>query len=115
MSRLILAAAASFLTAALPLAAHAADEPAPAGPTAQSVQPAAPKAPDSQTASAASSSTAVNPIPQNYPVPADQAAKLLPSDPGVVTNGPVPDTPANRAKDGQPLSNGGRTTQPAGN
>ena len=34
---------------------------------------------------------------------------------GVVTNGPVPDTAANRAKDGQPLSNGGRSTPPAGN
>lgn len=33
----------------------------------------------------------------------------------VVSNGPVPDTPQNRAKYGQPLSNAGRLTKPAGN
>ena|SRR5580658_7817160 len=32
-----------------------------------------------------------------------------------VTNGPVPDTPANRAADGGPMSNGGQQTAPAGN
>lgn len=32
-----------------------------------------------------------------------------------VTNGPVPDTPANRAKFGGPMSNAGRQTKPAGN
>jgi UrcA family protein len=32
-----------------------------------------------------------------------------------VTNGPVPDTPANRARFGGPMSNGGRRTSPAGN
>jgi UrcA family protein len=33
----------------------------------------------------------------------------------VVTNGPVPDTPANRARYGQPMSHAGKTTTPAGN
>ena len=33
----------------------------------------------------------------------------------VVTNGPVPDTPENRARYGQPLSRAGRATTPAGN
>ncbi len=33
----------------------------------------------------------------------------------LVTNGPVPDTEANRARYGQPLSNAGNRTQPAGN
>jgi hypothetical protein len=33
----------------------------------------------------------------------------------LVTNGPVPDTKANRAKYGQPLSQTGRMTKPAGN
>jgi hypothetical protein len=33
----------------------------------------------------------------------------------VVSNGPVPDTPENRAKYGKPLSNAGRMTRPAGN
>jgi hypothetical protein len=33
----------------------------------------------------------------------------------VVTNGPVPDTRANRAKYGRPLSNAGKRTAPIGN
>ena len=33
----------------------------------------------------------------------------------VVTNGPVPDTPENRARYGQPLSRAGKRTAPAGN
>ncbi|MBX7249759.1 MAG: hypothetical protein K1X35_12040 [Caulobacteraceae bacterium] len=33
----------------------------------------------------------------------------------LVTNGPVPDTPENRARFGGPDSNGGRHTTPAGN
>jgi UrcA family protein len=32
-----------------------------------------------------------------------------------VTNGPVPDTPANRARFGQPMSHAGKRTTPAGN
>jgi hypothetical protein len=32
-----------------------------------------------------------------------------------VTNGPVPDTPASRAANGGPMSNGGQATTPAGN
>jgi hypothetical protein len=33
----------------------------------------------------------------------------------LVTNGPVPDTPENRARYGQPLSHAGRLTAPRGN
>jgi hypothetical protein len=33
----------------------------------------------------------------------------------VISSPPVPDTPENRAKYGQPLSNAGRQTKPAGN
>ncbi|HEY4030190.1 MAG TPA: hypothetical protein VGM25_07590 [Caulobacteraceae bacterium] len=33
----------------------------------------------------------------------------------LISNGPVPDTPANRAKYGQPLSHAGKITKPAGN
>ena len=33
----------------------------------------------------------------------------------MVTNGPVPDTPANRAKYGQPMSNAGKRTAAKGN
>ena len=32
-----------------------------------------------------------------------------------VTNGPVPDTPENRAKYGQPMSHAGKKTAPVGN
>ena len=49
------------------------------------------------------------------PTSADQAFKLKAGDPTVVTNGPVPDTAANRAKYGAPMSDGGRRTTPAGN
>ena len=38
-----------------------------------------------------------------------------PSRVEVITNGPVPDTPANRARYGGPLSNAGRNTSPVGN
>jgi hypothetical protein len=33
----------------------------------------------------------------------------------VISNGPIPDTPANRAKYGQPLSHAGKLTKAAGN
>ncbi|HEX6860115.1 MAG TPA: hypothetical protein VF138_07970 [Caulobacteraceae bacterium] len=33
----------------------------------------------------------------------------------IVTNGPVPDTPENRARYGRPLSHAGKMTAPAGN
>ena len=36
-------------------------------------------------------------------------------DPNVVSNGPVPDTPENRAKYGKPDSHAGKVTKPAGN
>jgi streptogramin lyase len=51
---------------------------------------------------------------EDYPVPASLAYTLLPSDPGVVSNGPIPDTPANRARDGAPLSHAGRSSLPIG-
>jgi hypothetical protein len=119
MSRLIFAASAAFLTAILPLAAQAADQSPPDGSAV--VQSSPSTASQTPTGSAETSmpraplGSAANPAPVDYPVPASQADKLLPADPGVVTNGPVPDTSANRAKDGRPLSNAGRTSQAAGN
>ncbi len=48
------------------------------------------------------------------PVSSDVAATLgLPVQ--IVTNGPVPDTAANRAKYGGPMSHAGKMTKPAGN
>ena len=54
------------------------------------------------------------------PMPADQmpggqASALSMGDNKLVTNGPVPDTAANRAKYGGPMSNAGRHTKPIGN
>ncbi|HEY1447633.1 MAG TPA: hypothetical protein VGF33_03785 [Caulobacteraceae bacterium] len=48
-------------------------------------------------------------------IPPAQAQALAAGDNKLVTNGPVPDTPANRAKYGGPMSNGGRRTAPVGN
>jgi hypothetical protein len=45
----------------------------------------------------------------------DQAQALQNGDNKLVSNGPVPDTPANRAKYGKPMSNAGKRTAPAGN
>ena len=47
--------------------------------------------------------------------PAGQVQALQQGDNTLVTNGPVPDTRANRAKYGRPLSNAGKKTAPAGN
>src|SRR6202012_2012747 len=47
-----------------------------------------------------------NPIPQASPTPPDQASGLQAGDPTVVSNGPVPDTPSNRARYGEPRSQG---------
>ncbi|MGA0600789.1 hypothetical protein ACO2Q3_08800 [Caulobacter sp. KR2-114] len=52
---------------------------------------------------------------QSSPTPADQAYALKAGDPTVVSNAPVPDTRANRARYGRPLSMTGRKTAPAGN
>jgi hypothetical protein len=48
-------------------------------------------------------------------LPPGQAAALAAGDNRMVTNGPVPDTRANRARYGGPMSNAGRRTRPAGN
>jgi hypothetical protein len=48
------------------------------------------------------------------PTPADEAYTLKAGDPTVVSNAPIPDTPANRRLYGGPMSNGGRHTAPTG-
>jgi len=74
----------------------------------QSMAPAAPSA----TANGADTGAIVY---QSSPTPADQAYALKAGDPTVVSNAPVPDTKANRARYGRPLSMTGRKTAPAGN
>jgi hypothetical protein len=49
------------------------------------------------------------------PTPADQAYTLKAGELNVVSNGPVPDTAANRRLYGGPMSNAGRHTAPLGN
>lgn len=82
--------------------------PAPTASTDMAADPAA--TPSASTAGVNSSGV----VPVSSKSPDDQAA-LKPGDENVVTNGPVPDTKANRAKYGGPTSNGGRHTTPKGN
>jgi hypothetical protein len=55
-----------------------------------------------------------NTVLESSPTPAADAYQLKAGDPNVITNGPVPDTPQNRARFGKPLSNAGRHTAPSG-
>jgi hypothetical protein len=48
------------------------------------------------------------------PTPVDQAYTLKAGDPTVISNNPVPDTKANRALYGPPMSNAGRHTAATG-
>lgn len=76
----------------------------------------APPVTDQNTAASASSygaNTAAS-VPADQ-LPPGQAAALAAGDNHLLTNGPVPDTPANRAKYGGPMSHAGRRTAPAGN
>lgn len=94
---------------------------------------------DGIPASSPTSPSTVNPMPETYwdetpaviekstakaqvetelaaqtPLNVDVAARLgLPID--IVASAPVPDTPANRAKYGGPMSRAGKMTRPAGN
>jgi hypothetical protein len=85
--------------------------------TAQSAMAPDASAPASATVSDpnAAMGSPANPIPTNSPTPADQAGKLVAGDAAVVSNAPIPDTRANRAKYGRPLSHAGNLTDPAGN
>jgi hypothetical protein len=76
----------------------------------------APATNDAATPSAQSSSanTSGTVLTGSEVTPA-QAQALENGDNKLVSNGPVPDTPANRAKYGKPMSNAGKRTAPAGN
>jgi hypothetical protein len=104
-SVLIGAAAITAAMACLPITARAA-----------SAEPSQAQRASGSTALAGVQAT--DPAPrivfEDYPVPANLAYTLLPGDPGVVSNGPVPDTPANRARYGEPLSHAGRSSLPDG-
>ena len=72
-------------------------------------QPVAPTPPDAP-AQPMADQTPVTPAMAAQPAPAGQTAQ-----PTIVTNGPVADTPQNRAKYGRPLSHAGQRSHPVGN
>lgn len=124
-SALLLSTAALAVLFAAPIAADAQPAPPPQAPAPQAgapVNPSARAATDAASPAAAITrdssaplGSSDNPIPQSSPTPVEQAGALVAGSPTVVSNGPVPDTKANRARYGQPLSATGRATQPAGN
>jgi hypothetical protein len=65
--------------------------------------------------SASADTTGYNARSTSSTVPAADLGAAKAGDPGIVSNGPVPDTPENRAKYGKPDSHAGKRTQPAGN
>lgn len=118
LTRLLTAAALSALLAGPAFAGpDPAQNPDPAA-TPQEQEMQMPPAAD-QSATPASATvmdpTAPAMILPDSPTQPENAWALKAGDPNVVTNGPVPDTRENRAKYGQPMSNGGRRTRPAGN
>ena len=106
------AAAALVAATAIAGAASAQDQAAPASAPADQTAPAAAQA-DANATQTTSSTAATSSNSSGYNVGAPQ------TDPNtgaqVVTNGPVPDTAANRARFGKPDSHAGKRTAPAGN
>ena len=88
--------------------------PTPAQPATATDMAADPAASPSAMAAPAAGVNASGVVPVSSKSPEEQAM-LKAGDANVVTNGPVPDTKANRAKYGGPMSNGGRHTAPRGN
>jgi hypothetical protein len=68
-------------------------------------------APDTTTAPPAAAAPGSTAVPDQVQTPAPAATVVA----ATVTNGPIPDTPANRAKYGGPMSHAGKKSQPAGN
>jgi hypothetical protein len=73
----------------------------------------APAAPADQSAPA--TSTDMSASPAQTGAAANTSATVGPNGTQVIASQPVPDTPANRAAFGQPLSHAGKHTKPAGN
>lgn len=109
MKRLTTIAAAAALAVALPAIVLA-----------QAAPPADMNAAPADQTSAAPSAASTGANTSTGPVSADQlppgqANALAAGDNKLVSNGPVPDTAANRSKYGGPMSHAGKKTQPAGN
>jgi hypothetical protein len=98
-------------------AAQSTDQATPPAAPNQAAQPAVAQADTTAPVPPAASDAAGNAagntpaIPEQTQTPASGATTVN----ATVTNGPIPDTPANRAKYGAPMSHAGRKTAPAGN
>ena len=103
---LALVAAVGFTAGAAQAQSQA---PAAPAPSSTALAQASPAAADAQAASAPAPV-----LPASSSLLGDPAA-LKAGEPGVVSNGPVPDTAENRAKYGSPDSATGRRTKTAGN
>ncbi len=102
----IAAAAAGLAAASLAGAALAQDATAPMAPS------AAPNAPAYSSQPAMTQSAPMAPSADTSAANSNATASV---EHTTVTNGPVPDTAANRAKYGAPMSHAGKKTKPAGN
>jgi hypothetical protein len=105
-------------TSLLPIAAAAAlvaGAAAAQTPTTAGVSDQSPTAvPASEAATPASATIGAGGVASS-PTPADEAFRLKAGEPNVISNGPIPDTPANRHLYGGPMSNAGRHSAAAGN
>ena len=122
LNTLLAAAAIAAMTAGV---AAAQDMAAPSGSDATAAPPANTAPMDNAAAPAmAAPSADQNAMPaaatmpgqtvESSPTPAANAYTLKAGDPNVISNPPVPDTPANRAAFGKPMSNAGRHTAASG-
>ena len=100
--------AIAAISLASPAFAQMASDPNAPPPAPPAAEPMAPYA------GAAGANTSTGPVSADQ-LPPGQASALAVGDNKLVTNGPVPDTRANRAKYGGPMSNAGRHTRPIGN
>ncbi|MGH7015802.1 MAG: hypothetical protein ACRED8_01810 [Caulobacteraceae bacterium] len=109
-------ATAALAAAALAVTPAAMAQPAPQGPNdgPPPAYPAEQPAPSAVPAASAGVNVNAEVVPSSDMTPA-QVQALQNGDNQIVTNGPVPDTPQNRAKYGKPLSRAGRLSAPAGN
>jgi len=71
--------------------------------------------PATQAGAPASATVGDENNPANAAMPNAAAPTADASGTQVISNGPIPDTPANRKKYGRPMSMAGRMTKPAGN
>ena len=113
----ILGAAAAVAILALPALAFGQAQTPMSGPGVDTATPMSapnagmPNAPSAQGSGVNTTGTVVD----ASQAPPGQVQALKEGDNSLVTNGPVPDTAANRAKYGRPLSHAGKKTPPAGN